>query len=64
MNDFPCICGHEKDCHDRVLVNMWCRKCYSLYIDNKKSNGNLKPMHVYKPDNLKYLESLYESKHK
>lgn len=62
-NDFPCECGHDKKDH------------VSFYIESDKHHC---PKEIgkhgwlifyceclnYKPSNLKYLESLYEAKHK
>lgn len=47
--DFPCTCGHSSDVHrGHDPYHCWDFGCLCL---------------AYKPDNLKYLEQQYDSKH-
>jgi len=66
MQDFPRVCGHKENSHF-ILLNKWnvCEECIkqkgtvskAMIIDNMKISE-----HDFKPDNLKYLETLYESR--
>lgn len=63
MNDFPCKCGHLKDSHAHVMFSEKMKQfknpsdeCYF----NMSGEGLLCACLNYAPDNLKYLEQLYE----
>jgi hypothetical protein len=59
-----CICGHILSDHlgkKEALIleeygQHWCRLCY-MRVD-------FNALHTFKRDNLKYLEDLYEKRHK
>lgn len=53
MNNFPCICGHRYDDHERFS---WNGACWVGITDEYC------PCKEYKLDNLKYLESKYNEK--
>lgn len=56
MNNFPCICGHSKEEHgiSPFTNENWCSNNNCGY-----KSGNTR-YHLFKQDNLKYLEQQYE----
>lgn len=60
-NNFPCLCGHGENLHSGYgrLYFPYCESCFRKNMYNFR-NTCLK----YKPDNLKYLERVYEEKTK
>lgn len=62
MQDFLCVCGHLKSRHNlsTEFINGE-NLCYECDSEMHPKTG-LIHWHKYKPDNLKYLESLYESR--
>lgn len=65
IEDFPCICcGHLKSSHRKDYWGSYnnhyaCDECYK---NPWRSIEGIYPTHNYKPDNLKYLEDLYDKK--
>lgn len=56
-----CICGHVRSIHyGTMLSNSVCGKCAYPNIDSKNSNWHKNYDHVFKLDNLKFLEQRYE----
>jgi len=59
-----CYCGHEESCHKLFVNYADCHCCGDLYdsicdgcVDNTQG---LDPDHLYKQDNLKFLENMDE----
>lgn len=64
-NYFPCKCGHVKSVHehrdfDTPILRDICWECMRSRYELK--DKDIKDYHKFKPDNLKYLESIYEEK--
>lgn len=55
--DFPCsLCKHtDLDHYNFPGSSRWCEKCFYEY------GNDTSWQHVYKPDNLRYLEQKYDN---
>lgn len=57
--NFPCKCGHLKEDHKGILIPS-CRMCsMPRYYPQGMPKNLMSPIHYYQPDNLKYLEMVY-----
>lgn len=60
LNNFPCVCAHDKKDHIWGY-SMWCIECAKpKYYPNGVPSNLLPIHHNYKSDNLRYLENLVE----
>lgn len=70
MNDFPCLCGHIENVHPPYPHTLGVG--HYIVCDGCFKNNRVKGVKQfetvectqYVPSNLKYLEQLYEAKHK
>jgi hypothetical protein len=70
-NNWPCKCGHEKTWHDKGIERdlVWEGICQAP-VDWNKLEGKITGKWPFcyhdrfEPDNLRYLEQLYESRNK
>lgn len=58
-NNYPCICGHDKEAH--LYTGIWYRGCQRcVWLADEHLGLEIRDFHVFKPDNLKYLELKFE----
>jgi len=58
MRDFPCsICGHRYSIH-RITGPINCYDCVDINVPHQDVPNKPPWEHIYKPDNLRYLEYL------
>lgn len=67
LDNFICICGHSKKKHrrDRIGDNLYCFLCWDILSSEAPSPKLVQVefmYHEFKPDNLKYLESIYNAR--
>jgi hypothetical protein len=59
LNNIPCHCEHLESEHYNIYdAPKLCEKCFYGYPNSTQWQ------HIYKPDNLKYLENKYEENSK
>lgn len=55
--DIPCSCGHLESEHYNIgNAPKFCEKCFYVFPDSTQWQ------HIFRPDNLRYLEDKYENK--
>ena len=58
----PCVCGHDFHNHRSTYSFASPTVCKECYRDNESGGDSLFPYHLFKLDNLKYLEMLSKEK--